>query len=216
MQGAEDWSVVVADHQTAGRGRLDRTWFAPPGEALLFSVIVKPTGEPPLVNLAAAVALAEVLAEEGFDVGVKWPNDVLIGGRKVAGILSEVRPTADGDAVIVGVGLNVNVASFPPELESTATSLMIEQGAPADRDRLLEAFLTAFRRWAGAPPERMLAEYVRWCATLGRDVTVTGTTGEKRARAVGIDPSGGLVLDDGEVVMVGDVVHLRDIEDPSG
>ena len=208
-EGADEWSVVAADHQTAGRGRLDRTWFAPKGEALLFSVIVLPSGDPALVSLAAAVALVDVIRDGGPTADLKWPNDVLIGSKKVAGILSELRPGLRGDVVIVGIGLNVNVADFPPDLHESATSLLLETGVPVDRGMLLRQFIASFKKWSGAPVEEMLSVYRTYCVTIGRRVKVQMPGGLIEAQATDVDPAGGLVLDDGSVVRAGDIIHLR-------
>jgi BirA family transcriptional regulator, biotin operon repressor / biotin---[acetyl-CoA-carboxylase] ligase len=181
--GAPHGTLVTAAEQSAGRGRQGRTWTAPPGRALLCSVVVRGPGE--LLSLAAGVAVAEVA---GPDALVKWPNDVLLAGRKVAGILVEGRPQ-DGWAV-VGVGLNVAVrdADFPPELRDTAGTL--DLGIEAI-EPTLSRLLDELGRWLPASAEAVLA------AIRGRDAlreqTVTWAGG--RGRAIGIDDGGRLVLD---------------------
>jgi BirA family biotin operon repressor/biotin-[acetyl-CoA-carboxylase] ligase len=176
--GAADGLVVGADHQTAGRGRRGRTWESPPGSNLLVSVVLRPV--PPLVTLAAGVAAAEACeAVAGVATSLKWPNDVLVGGTKVGGILSELV----GDAAVVGLGLNLGWA---PE---GAARL----GSGVDRDELLAAYLAGL----DDPPD-VLARYRARCSTIGRRVRVElpGTTVEGVAEAVD---------DDGRLV----VVHLR-------
>jgi BirA family biotin operon repressor/biotin-[acetyl-CoA-carboxylase] ligase len=216
--GAPEGCLVVADDQRAGRGRLDRRWFAPPGRCLLFSLVLRP-GFPPdrlgLISLAAGVGLSVALGHEGLEARLKWPNDVLIAGRKVAGILCESDLLAGRtQAVILGVGVNVNVEreAFPEELRSTATSLCAEAGRRFDRPALLAAFLASFRRCyagLGAPRPPVLDAYRGLCETLGRKVRIEGAERSFEAEAVDIDTGGGLVLHTGEVVQAGDVVHLR-------
>jgi BirA family biotin operon repressor/biotin-[acetyl-CoA-carboxylase] ligase len=154
MEGAPHGTVISAETQQAGRGRLGRAWWSPPSGAALMSVILRPTkGTAHLaaVALEAGVAVVEALAEQGVEARVKWPNDIWIGGRKAGGILSELIEDAGGSpAVIVGVGLNVNVAQadFPPELQAIATSLREASGWSFDlegvilgiRDQLLVRF----------------------------------------------------------------------------
>jgi BirA family biotin operon repressor/biotin-[acetyl-CoA-carboxylase] ligase len=153
--GAAEGLVLVAESQTAGRGRLGRSWSSPPRAALTCSVLLRPAGVPPparawlplLTGIAVAAALR---AEAGVAAGLKWPNDVLVGDRKIAGILAE----AHGDAVVAGVGLNVTLtrAELPVP---TATSLLLETAACLDRGRLLAAVLTElasrYTAWAAGP-----------------------------------------------------------------
>jgi BirA family biotin operon repressor/biotin-[acetyl-CoA-carboxylase] ligase len=153
--GAAEGLVLVAESQTAGRGRLGRSWSSPPRAALTCSVLLRPAGVPPparawlplLTGIAVAAALR---AEAGVAAGLKWPNDVLVGDRKIAGILAEVH----GDAVVAGVGLNVTLtrAELPVP---TATSLLLENAACLDRGRLLAAVLTElasrYTAWAAGP-----------------------------------------------------------------
>jgi BirA family transcriptional regulator, biotin operon repressor / biotin---[acetyl-CoA-carboxylase] ligase len=216
--GAAEGVVLVAEEQTAGRGRLGRTWSAPAGAALTFSVLLRPSDVPPArlgwLPLLTGVAVATaVRAQAGVPASLKWPNDVLVGERKLAGILAE----AHGDAVVVGVGLNVTLR--PAELPvPAATSLLIEGAASTDRTSLLAAILTGlaqrYRTWRADPDAPGLrADYLRWSATVGREVraelpggaVLTGT-------AADVDDAGRLVLrTPGGLVPVsaGDVVHVR-------
>jgi BirA family biotin operon repressor/biotin-[acetyl-CoA-carboxylase] ligase len=218
-EGAAEGSLVVADHQTAGRGRLDRKWFSPPGSSLLFSVVLRPSivvEDLGLLNLAAAAAVCGAVAEEGVDPRVKWPNDVVLGGRKVGGILAEASLELNrAISVILGIGLNVNIPEdeFPPEIRETAGSISSFSGKTHDRITLLTAFLRHFGRFydglPGRPPEWILNSYRQLCATLGQKVRVDLQNGSLEGTAVDIHTSGGLILDSGEVIRVGDVVHLR-------
>jgi BirA family biotin operon repressor/biotin-[acetyl-CoA-carboxylase] ligase len=212
--------IVVAESQTAGRGRRDRAWTTPPRAGLTFSVLLRPTFPaagwswlPLLAGLAVATRL-RTLSE--VDVGLKWPNDVLVGERKLGGILTEVV----GTGVVVGIGLNISLR--PDELPvPAATSLAIEGSAMVDRDPVLRAVLREIERRyddltraAGdAQACGLAADYRELCATLGRHVRVE-LPGPRviDGRAVDIDAAGRLVLDVAggrETVSAGDVVHVR-------
>lgn len=145
-----DLSVVIADEQTAGRGRLDRKWFTPKGMALAFSIVLRPTDEerPHLTRIVglAALAVAEALQKRGLDAQIKWPNDILIQGSKVCGILIEsVWSGEDVDCVVIGIGINVSKESVPPAdiLHFPATSLENELGQVPDREELLYEILAS-------------------------------------------------------------------------
>ena len=206
-EGAAHGSVVVADYQTEGRGRLDRRWVAPAGSSLLFSVVLRPPWEPrhhPLLPLAAAVAVCRCLKDCGVEARVKWPNDVLLGDQKVCGILAEA-----SDAVVLGVGLNVKQTSFPDPIRLSATSLESSTGRTFSRPRLLGSVVAHLASLVDGPAEVIPELYRPWCQTVGLRVRleVAGQTIE--ATATGIDATGGLVLESGCVARAGDVVHLR-------
>jgi BirA family biotin operon repressor/biotin-[acetyl-CoA-carboxylase] ligase len=212
-RGAPEGVVAVADHQTAGRGRRGRRWVAPPGSSLLVSVLVRPSLGPEriqLVSMACGVAMVEAVERvAGFRPALKWPNDLVVRDRKLAGTLAE----ADGGAVVVGIGVNVNWHDFPPDLAETATACNLEAGRDVDRRELLSAFLTAFEvRYTSL--ERVPGEYQRRLGTLGRRVRVQRPDGDLVGRAVGVGDSGELLVgeEDGNVVAVhvGDVIHVRD------
>lgn len=213
-------SVLLTDTQTAGRGRLDRSWTAPPGTSLAVSVLLRrlPTdpGARGWIPLAAGLAMSEAIAEQLPEsrVAVKWPNDVLVEGRKICGILAQATP----DAVIVGTG--VNTAMTAAELPvPTATSFAV-LGVRADADRLISVYLRELDRRisdlveAGdAVASGLHAAVSARCATIGLDVRVT-LPGDRTldGTAVAVDPAGRLVvLSAGEHVAVsaGDVVHVR-------
>ena len=209
--------VIVAEHQTAGRGRLDRTWETPARSALTFSVLLRPTGAAatwPWIPLLTGYEVSKALRAAGFDATVKWPNDVLIGERKVAGILVERVETAGGPAAVVGVGVNVGMtADELPVAE--ATSLAIEGEAP-DRTELLGLLLdtvwegyVAWQEGGEAATSHLAASYAAACSTIGRPVRVDLPSGEAlTGTATGIDPAGRLLVD-GTAVSAGDVVHVR-------
>jgi BirA family biotin operon repressor/biotin-[acetyl-CoA-carboxylase] ligase len=218
--GAVEGLVVVAEHQTAGRGRLDRSWDTPPRAALTFSVLVRPTKEPeawPWLPLLAGVVVAGAVRELGVSAELKWPNDVLVAGRKVAGILVERVDTPQGPAAVVGVG--VNVTTRADELPvSTAGSLSLA-GATVDRSDLLRAVLGRLRQeydaWQGPGGSASLrASYLPLCATArGQAVRVELPTGPPVVgTGVGVAESGGLEVDTGSgtvTLSAGDVVHVR-------
>jgi BirA family biotin operon repressor/biotin-[acetyl-CoA-carboxylase] ligase len=209
--------VVVADYQTAGRGRLGRRWEAPPGAALLASIVLRPAGlEAARFHLLTAlVALAgrEACATAGgFVPDIKWPNDLLVGDRKLAGILAQTAPApaAGGAPGPVVVGIGVNLTAAPPGAITAAEAA----GRPVGRDELLGALLAAADRRYGRWDE-VAAEYVSRCATVGRRVRVEGGAGAVReGEAEGIDRAGRLVVrfdgaGESEPVSAADVVHLR-------
>lgn len=212
-RGAPEGLVAVADEQTAGRGRLGRTWVAPPGASLLVSVLLRPpvaADRRHLVVTAAALAAAEAVASvAGVDARLKWPNDLVVDDRKLAGILAE----AAGAAVVVGMGLNVHWDELPAELASIATACNLCGGVSgADRGELLGAWLAALDHRLGSLEAVTAAARAR-TATLGRRVRVELPNETFEALAVDLDPAGHLVVrPDGKpdrVIAAGDVVHLR-------
>ncbi|GAA2135493.1 biotin--[acetyl-CoA-carboxylase] ligase [Nocardioides koreensis] len=227
--GAAEGLVVVAEHQTSGRGRLDRSWETPDRAALTFSVLLRPRVAPvewPWLPLMTGYAVCRALREAGFEAGVKWPNDVLIGdpstgsgrGGKVAGILVERVETGAGPAAVVGVGINVSTTREELPIEA-ATSLAIEAGAAPDRTDILLWVLGALREeydaWQAGGAATLHAAYLGSCVTVGRDVQVAlPGGGALTGRATGIDPGGRLTVSgpEGEVsVGAGDVVHVRSV-----
>jgi BirA family biotin operon repressor/biotin-[acetyl-CoA-carboxylase] ligase len=215
--GAPGGLVAVAEHQRAGRGRLGRTWVAAPGSSLLVSVMLRPALAPDalgVVTMAAGCALAAAVHDvAGFEPGLKWPNDLVVDDRKLAGLLAEA-DVVNGDvrAVVIGAGCNVTADAFPPELAITATSCEEESGGVVDRDQLLASFLDELAAriddLASVPDE-----YRKRSVTLGRRVRVELGDRAVEGVATRVDDTGVLtVCDDlgAEVrVPVGDVEHLR-------
>jgi len=197
--GAPHGTLVTADEQSAGRGRQGRVWTAPAGSAVLMSLVVRELDE--LLPITAAVAICEALPAEA---AIKWPNDVWIERRKLAGILVEGRPQ-EGWAVL-GVGLNVTTESFPPGLAETATSLKLA-GVETTPGQVLEELLPSLDAWLGAPPDAVLPAWRDRDALKGERVRWTGGEGV----AAGIDDSGSLLVDtrDGLVTLDAGEVHLR-------
>lgn len=196
LAGAPAGLVVLALEQTQGRGRRGNRWFAPPAESLAFSVVLRPEAPRslwPRLALAAGLAVAEAAGHFGVEAGIKWPNDIWIRDRKAAGILVE----AGEDFVIVGIGINVNAESFPPDVAATATSLHREAGAPVARDALLTAVI---RRLAVRHPQigmdfdELLAGVRRRCVLSGRAVSLLTARGLRHGIVEGIGPGGELLL----------------------
>lgn len=208
--GAAEGVVVVAGVQTAGRGRHGRAWEAPPGAALLASLLLRTGPALPPDRLHPAVAAVALAARDacvrvaGFRPDLKWPNDLLVGDAKLAGILAE----AEGTAVVVGLGLNVSAAGpWPPG----AVSAEEAAGRPVDTDALLDAVLAGVSDRRGDWPA-VASEYRRDCATLGRTVRVELPDETFTGVAADVDDDGRLLVDVGpclRTVTAGDVVHLR-------
>ena len=218
--GAPEGLVVVAEHQTAGRGRLDRSWETPARAALTFSVLLRPDVPPaawPWLPLLAGLAVDTALRGAGVPADLKWPNDVLVAGRKVAGILVERIEAEGGPAAVVGIGVNVSMTAEELPVP-TATSLTVE-GFAVDRTDLLRGILAALREhgeaWRDVDGQEWLREtYAARCVTAhGQRVSVLLPSGDTLVgEGLGIADTGALrVHVEGEVVEVnaGDVVHVR-------
>ncbi len=236
--GAPEGVVAVADHQTAGRGRLGRSWEAPAGANLLLSVLLRPDigpGDRHLATTAVALAAVDAIGSlelpggpVGTGVSIKWPNDLVDpAGRKLAGVLAEsdLAPdtTAEGAPapVVVGIGINVNwpadETDLPPELRGMAVSLRQLVGAPVDREALLGALLSCLGSrvddlGSEAGRGRLAGDLLAACSTVGTRVRVDLPDGSFEGTAAGISPEGHLLVATGgatRTVVAGDVVHLR-------
>jgi len=197
--GAPHGTLVTAAAQSAGRGRQGRIWSAPPGDALLMSLVLR--GAQPLLPLAAAVAVAEAAGERAQ---IKWPNDVLLDGRKLGGILAEGRPQEDWAVLGIGVNVAVRVEDLPPELHGTAATL----GRPAaDVEPFLATLLDAIERALALPTRELLDAWRARDALRGRQISWSGGTGT----AAGIDGEGRLMVDlagGGRTALDAGEVHL--------
>jgi len=212
-EGEPEGYVVVADHQTAGRGRLGRTWAAAPGSALLVSVLLRPP--PAAAHLAvSALSCAAAAACEraaGVTPSLKWPNDLLVGDRKLGGVLAET--TGNLTAVVVGLGLNVHPPpDRPGDVAATATDLDDLAGRRTSRAELLDALLIELaHRYDDLPA--VIDEYRARCATIGRRVEVALLDRSVTGTAVAIADDGSLLVDDGGpspvAITAGDVSHVR-------
>lgn len=219
LEGAPEGTLVVAEKQTAGRGRRGKVWESPLGTGIWMSLVLRPQimpAEASVLTLLCGLATAETIeAETGLSAGIKWPNDILINGKKAVGILTEMDcEMSEVHFVIPGIGINVNTASFPPEIAEIATSLYLECGKTVSRRRLvhkvlerLEEHYETFLRTGSFAA--MLEDYRKHCITLGKEVHVLGRE-PFFAEALDITPEGELLVrraDNGkeEVVFSGEV-----------
>lgn len=222
-EGALHGEVVIAERQSAGRGRRGRSWSSPPRKNLYLSVVLRPDLPParaPEVTLLAAVAVCQAVRRAGVaSAAIKWPNDVLASGRKLAGVLTEMAAEVERvQWLVVGIGVNVNAAAddFPDELRELATSLLIERGDPVPRALFAAALLTALEEWLdrhaaeGFAPVR--AAWREMSDTLGREVRVRVGSADLVGLAEDVDETGALLVRTAsglERVVAGDVEMLR-------
>jgi BirA family biotin operon repressor/biotin-[acetyl-CoA-carboxylase] ligase len=223
--GAPEGLCVVAREQTAGRGRREREWVSPKDAGLYFSIVMRPRLEASswsLVTFAVALAARDALREAcGLETDIKWPNDLLAGGRKLCGILAETCETARGRACVVGVGINLSDAAFPPEIAARATSVEAESGAKPDREALLAALTRHLaRRYESLQEPGGEAETLRaWAAgsTYAAGKRVRVALGDKSIEGTtrGLEADGALRVEIGsgeiEIVRAGDVTAVRTI-----
>ena len=207
--GAPKGSLALCQLQTQGKGRLQRTWDATEGENLLHSLLLCPAlplEQAQLCTLAAAVAMAQAIEDTvpGLKAGIKWPNDIVLNGRKCVGILCELSADMDGiHFIVMGVGVNVNQRAFPAELQHKATSLALEAGLEGiiDRQQLLCAYLLRMEHGMDGLEQAGLAallpEYARRSVTLGAQVRVIGAEAEWLGTAEAVDETGALLVRDG-------------------
>lgn len=212
-QGAAEGCLVVAEAQQAGRGRLGRQWASPRSVGLYVSLVLRPPLPPtevPQITLTTAVAAVRALQRAaGLTPAIKWPNDLLMDGKKVGGILTEMETESDLIRYLVlGWGLNVNNSDFPPELAAIATSLMLVAGRRFSRVAILQAWLEEFEalyeRFLARDFKNILAEWKRHAVTLGREVQVRQGPRLLSGKAVDVDEDGALLLEQrgGDVVRV--------------
>ena len=216
--GASEGLVVAAEHQTHGRGRLDRRWEAPAGSSVVVSVALAPTTVPverwPWLPLLAGLAVDLTVRDCGVRSSVKWPNDVLVGGAKICGILVERVEAPRGPMAVVGIGLNVSMGIEDLPV-ATATSLALENADTTDRTVVLELLLghleRLYLRWRAADGHSgvVRSDYLRQCVTVGSAVRVQMPDGSVlEGTADDVDEQGRLVVD-GRALSAGDVTHVR-------
>lgn len=218
--GGQEGLIVVAEEQTAGRGRAGRKWITPPGTAIALSVILRPSLPVERVlrlTLLAGVALCNAIEQvTGLRADLKWPNDVLLSDKKVAGILVESALLGDRlEYAVIGLGVNVSFAPSLPEVDLPATSLQAEAGREVDRLKLLRAILACLEAHYPSLTDEALFEAWRARLTMmGTPMVVRTESGDHRGRAEGVDPEGALIfrLDSGETLrlLAGDA-HLRPV-----
>ena len=205
-RNADDGTVVIANSQRAGRGRLGRSWVSAAGVNLYMSVLLRPTIVPaaaPQLSLVAGLAVAGALERERLSPRIKWPNDVLLGGRKVCGILTEIEAEADRVRfVVVGIGVNLNATleNFPPELHGKATSVHLETGRTVARARFAASLLGELERcyesFSTFGFRSLVPEWNRRAALIGSEILVSGAGAELSGRYMGIDDEGALLLEE--------------------
>jgi len=192
-----DGLAIFAEEQTAGRGRTPSKWLTSRSDSILCSVVLIDCKlNPELLSLTAAVAVTEAIGEPAK---IKWPNDIILNGKKVAGILLESKPNKAGNACIIGVGINChqNKESFPAELQPIATSIDIESSSVCDRISLAKRLLTCLDHWleiAGQDSDKITAQWCRLSVQLGHRVKLTCSGAEFAGNCIGIDPEKGLTL----------------------
>lgn len=223
-QGADEGTCVIAEQQTAGRGRHGRTWVSKKGSGLYFSIVLRPKlgfTQLPLITLMAGVAVYESLREHGLNPDIKWVNDVLVGEKKISGILAETVDTASGLAVIVGIGVNLTSRNFPDDIAGTATSIEAETGKRITCDEIAETltrYLTYSYDVLTGPDggEEILNNWrERSSYFIGKQVRVTLPGGVVEGTTDGLESSGALRLKktDGSITVIqaGDVERLRQV-----
>ena len=219
-EGAAEGLAIVAEEQTAGRGRLQRAWSSPKGAGLYFSILLRPTIPQnywPLITFMAALAVGDALREaSGVQTDIKWPNDLLSGERKICGILAEAMDTPVGRAVILGIGVNLTENAYPPELAKVAISVGEATARPPDREQILAALLDALTRWYALleePGKIVDAWSNRSSYAIGKLVQVSNGDDVWRGTTCGVEPDGALRLrtSSGEIKLVraGDVYSIR-------
>jgi len=212
QKGEKEGLVVVADAQTGGRGRLGREWFSPAGKNLYMSVLFRPDAiKRQLVSFTCALAVSDALGDFGLDSMLKWPNDVVVGARKICGILCEC---GEAEFIVAGLGVNLNVdaSELPDELRGATTSFLIETRSTLDREVFLKTLLNSLKLWYIKPHFEVLAETRARSATLGKMVKAILPNGEIEGIAEHVDESGALLIrtaDGLERIVAGDIVHLR-------
>jgi len=223
-RGAEEGEIVIAESQTKGKGRLGRNWFSPPYLNLYLSVILRPEISPhqaPLITLMAAVATAEAIEKSsGLRPLIKWPNDILLNGRKMAGLLNEIKSETDRiHFIILGIGVNLNIDEkmFPKEIRSIATSMKREMGEGVSRKDLLASLLRGLEQWYTVflkdGGNVILESWRRWAQIKGRRVKMASFGETIAGRAIDVDSDGALIIEtkhgERKRVVAGDVEYRR-------
>ena len=204
-EGAPDGTLIIADEQTAGKGRSGRTWVTPPAEAIAFTLLLRPKLSPDRISMVTLVmGLAVTNAVNslyGVSAGIKWPNDVVIKGRKLCGILTEMSAEVrQVNYIVIGVGINANLTSFPEEIREIATSLKLELGRDINRAELIARVMTEFERLyaefeAQGDLGAVMQEYNELCLNAGSKVRVLDPNGEYTGTSRGINSMGELLVE---------------------
>ncbi len=203
VEGEKDGTIVIAEEQTAGRGRLGREWFSPPGTGLWFSLLLRPNFKPekaPLLTVVASLAVADALECYGIKAAIKWPNDILINGKKVCGILSEM--SADLDKInyaIIGIGINVAQKDFPDFLTEIATSLFMVTGVKVNRNRLLQQIISSFKSYYDLlltdKTHKLINFWQKKLNIINKTIEIKSKGELYRGKAIGVSEKGELLLE---------------------
>lgn len=223
--GAPHGTIVIADSQTRGKGRLERRWISPPGVNLYISFVLRPNmliADAPFITFTAAIALSETISSFGITPSIKWPNDILVGDKKVAGILTEAEPdNGKVSFVVLGAGVNINMTremltAELGDIAASATSLLAESGSSIDRSLFAVVFINQAEKWysefVNLGKDHIIREWTHRCRMIGKRVEVRCDGKVLKGTAQGINPSGYLLVktEDGstEKVITGDIVIL--------
>jgi BirA family biotin operon repressor/biotin-[acetyl-CoA-carboxylase] ligase len=220
--GVDEGLAVVADEQTAGRGRLQRAWSSTKGAGLYFSILLRPALPPdhwPLITFVAALAVGDALLDaSAVHTDIKWPNDLLAHDRKICGILAEAIETPKGRAVVLGIGINLTNDAFPHDLNSVATSVANESGGAPEREAILASLLNALSRWYSLlheteGPEKIVAAWASR-SSYATDKLVQVRNGDETLQGVtrGVENDGALRLETAQgiqLIRAGDVTSVR-------
>ncbi|HKS08085.1 MAG TPA: biotin--[acetyl-CoA-carboxylase] ligase [Pyrinomonadaceae bacterium] len=222
IEGAEEGLAIVADEQTAGRGRLQRAWSSPKGAGLYFSILLRPhiaVDRWPLITFVAALATSDALLEGGgVQTDIKWPNDLLANDRKICGILAEAIETPTGRAVVLGIGINLTNDAFPQDLHGVATSVTQESGRAPERETILAALLSALARWYSLlhEPDGDGKIVAAWASrsSYTSDKLVQVTNGDEVLQGItrGVEHDGALRVETAQgiqLIRAGDVTSVR-------
>ena len=224
FNGAPEGTIVIAENQTKGRGRMDRTWFSPEGMGIYLSIILRPhikLSDAPKLTITSAVVLADVLINKyNINVQIKWPNDILVNGKKLSGILTSLNIDVNSENfVIVGMGINVNTLphSMPEDIKNIATSIIIETGEKISRVNLVRDILETFEKYYNLFLENkfdIIAEKWKiYSGLIGKHVKVDVINNTLSGEVIGIDDSGFLILKDKKgifhEVVAGDIIKIE-------
>lgn len=214
LEGASNGTVVIAEEQTAGKGRRGKMWVSPPGTGIWMSVVLRPSVMPEnasMLTLVAGLAVCKAVREiTNLEASIKWPNDIVVNGKKICGLLTEMNSEIDFiNFVVVGIGINVNIEKFPPELDNIATSLMIEGNQSYQRKilvkRTLEIFEDYYKKYLETEDlTKIIEEYNEHCINIGRKVRVTGRKQDITGNVKCVTNKGELIVTDqqGEDIVV--------------
>ncbi|MCT4686468.1 biotin--[acetyl-CoA-carboxylase] ligase [Vallitalea sp.] len=214
LEGASNGTVIIAEEQTAGKGRRGKMWVSPPGTGIWMSVVLRPSVMPEnasMLTLVAGLAVCKAVREiTNLEASIKWPNDIVVNGKKICGLLTEMNSEIDFiNFVVVGIGINVNIEKFPPELDNIATSLMIEGNQSYQRKKLVKRTLEIFEGYYKKYLEtedltKIIEEYNEHCINIGRKVRVTGRKQDITGNVKCVTNKGELIVTDqqGEDIVV--------------